>query len=112
MQLKSAPSIDIPSTSIHADRLIIVTNRGPIEYYVGQDNMLKHRLGTGGVVTALLGMMNQIDATWFALAMTDGDRLALKHTPDGIFTVTPHNRSQKMRLHYVTVPKKSLSLSL
>ncbi len=56
----SEKSLSIPlklhtlvSPQLHADRLIVATNRGPVEYYLGQDNELKHRRGAGGVVTAM-----------------------------------------------------------
>src|SRR5207302_402097 len=102
-QMKSAVLAPEPSETISADRLIIVTNRGPIEYYVSQDKTLKHRRGAGGVVTALMGAMKHMDATWVALAMTEGDRLALKEAKDGLLPSPLHD--QKMQLRYMAVPK-------
>ncbi len=51
---QSAASPQTLSEQIHADHLIIVTNRGPVEYYMGQDKTLRYRRGEGGVVTALI----------------------------------------------------------
>src|SRR2546423_15030964 len=102
-QTKRSLSVQEPSESIHADHLIVVTNRGPIEYYVSQDKTLKHRRGAGGVVTALMGAMKHMDATWVALAMTEGDRLALKEAKDGLLPSPLHD--QKMQLRYMAVPK-------
>src|SRR5436305_6932889 len=73
-----------PAEQIHTQHLIIVSNRGPVEYTVSQDKTLKHRRGSGGVVTALLGMVKQMQATWLPLAMTEGDRLALQQAHDGL----------------------------
>lgn len=88
---------------ISAERAIIVTNRGPVEYYLDQHKALKHRRGAGGVVTALLAAMQQLEATWVSLAMTEGDRLAMKETPNG--TLTSPLPGRPMQLHYVTIPK-------
>ncbi|HLJ34730.1 MAG TPA: hypothetical protein VKU38_13800, partial [Ktedonobacteraceae bacterium] len=45
---------------IHAERLIIATNRGPVEYYLTQEKTLKHRRGAGGMVTALIDAGNRM----------------------------------------------------
>jgi trehalose 6-phosphate synthase len=92
-----------PTESIHADHLIVVTNRGPVEYYLTQDKSLKHRRGSGGVVTALIGAVHSMDATWVALAMTEGDRKALQQAQDGLLPSPLPD--QHMQLRYVTVPK-------
>jgi trehalose 6-phosphate synthase len=89
--------------SINADRLIIATNRGPIEYYLTRDHQLKNRRGAGGVVTALTGTVSQVKSTWVALAMTEGDREALKNAHDGI--LQSHKRDIPVQLRYVSVPK-------
>ena len=67
----------LASQQLHADRLIVASNRGPVEYYLSQDNELKHRRGTGGMVTALIETGNRMKVTWVAMAMTEGDRLTL-----------------------------------
>src|SRR3984893_7348258 len=100
---QSAASPQTLSEQIHADHLIIVTNRGPVEYSMGQDKTLRYRRGEGGVVTALIEAMPSIDTTWIALAMTEGDRLAVQQTRDGLLpSPLPGQRTQ---LRYVTVPK-------
>jgi trehalose 6-phosphate synthase len=100
---RSAASPHTPTEQIHADHLIIVTNRGPVEYYVSQDNTLRYRRGEGGVVTVLIEAMPSVDTTWIALAMTDGDRMAVQQAHDGLLpSPLP---SQQTQLRYVTVPK-------
>lgn len=89
--------------TISARRALIVTNRGPVEYYLDQQKTLKHRRGAGGVVTALLAAMQQLEATWVALAMTEGDRLAMKETSNSL--LSSPLPGHPMQLHYVTVPK-------
>ena len=100
---QSAASPQTLSEQIHADHLIIVTNRGPVEYYMGQDNTLRYRRGEGGVVTALIEAMPSMDTTWIALAMTEGDRMAVQQARDGLLpSPLP---GQQTQLRYVTVPK-------
>src|SRR5712691_1713041 len=100
--IRTTPS----SPQIHANRLIIATNRGPVEYYLTQDKVLKHRRGAGGMVTALIDAGNRMEVTWVAMAMTEGDRVALKEAQqlnDGL--LQSPLRDQKMQLRYVAIPK-------
>jgi trehalose 6-phosphate synthase len=98
------PAPTIPQ-SIHAKRLIVATNRGPVEYYLSQEQTLKHRRGPGGVVTALTSANSRMDVTWVAMAMTEADRIAAKEAqPFGGVMRSPvhwHN----MLLRYVAIPK-------
>jgi trehalose 6-phosphate synthase len=96
-----------PSQLKYECRLIVATNRGPVEHYLSQDNSLRQRRGAGGVVTALIDAGNYIEMTWVALAITEGDRIALKK-------IKPQERlfqspicSQKTWLHYVTISKSA-----
>src|SRR6266566_6476509 len=95
----------LASQQLHADRLIVATNRGPIEYYLSQDNELRHHRGAGGMVTALLETGKRMEVTWVAMAMTEGDRVTLNEARQhgGLLPSSLH--SQKMQLHYVAVPK-------
>ena len=90
--------------SLHTARLIIATNRGPVEFDISKDGKLKSRRGAGGVVTALTEAFSHMSATWVALAMTDGDRLALKQAHDGLITSPIENL--KVQLRYVEVPRR------
>ncbi len=49
--------------------LILVSNRGPVTFSDGGS----FRRGTGGLVTALMGLATHREITWIASAMTDGD---------------------------------------
>ena len=91
---------------IHAERLIIATNRGPVEYYLTQEKTLKHRRGAGGMVTALIDAGNRMEVTWVAMAMTEGDRIKLKEAQqeNGGLMTSPL-KGQKMQLRYVAVSK-------
>ncbi len=55
-------------------RIILASNRGPLEYHSGEDGSLIASSGNGGVATALTSLVPLGDFVWVASAMTDGDR--------------------------------------
>ena len=60
----------------HGRPLVLVSNRGPVTFSVGDDGELTSRRGAGGLVSGLGPLVAGTDATWIAAAMTDGDRRA------------------------------------
>jgi trehalose 6-phosphate synthase len=92
------------TNQLHADHVIVVTNRGPVEYYIGKDKTLKSHRGSGGVVTALLDSLGSVDSTWVALAMTEGDRKAVQQANHG--NIESQLPGKKLQLRYMAVPKK------
>lgn len=86
--------------------LIIVANRGPTEFTQREDGSFEARPGAGGLVTALSGCLRalpELDVTWVAVAMTDGDRAAFAQR-DATRTVELAQRP--VRLKYVVVPRE------
>jgi len=57
-------------------RLILASNRGPVEYYLTEDRQLGSRRGSGGVVTALTSLGKYVELDWIASTMGEGDRQA------------------------------------
>ncbi len=53
--------------------LIIASNRGPITFNDTEDGGPRFRRGAGGLVTALTGLAEHLDATWIACARTQAD---------------------------------------
>ena len=51
--------------------LIIAANRGPVMFQTAEDGSRTFTRGSGGLVTALVGLAQQIDATWIGCARTD-----------------------------------------
>src|SRR5437899_12566846 len=88
MQARTKEEIS-PTRLRHARRLIIASNRGPVEYQLTQKGTLKARRGSGGMVTALLGAGNHMEVTWVAMTMTEGDRQAVKEAESGGLLVSP-----------------------
>jgi trehalose 6-phosphate synthase len=83
-------------------RLILISNRGPVDYRAGKDGALQLSRGSGGVVTALSAISRYVELTWIASAMGEGDRrVASEH--DGSFHV--QLPGQKLRLRFVVSPR-------
>lgn len=57
-------------------RLLIASNRGPIEYDLDAAGELIEHRGSGGVVTALSAIARYVPVTWISVTMTDGDYVA------------------------------------
>ncbi len=53
--------------------VMIASNRGPVTFQKDQNGEIRVQRGAGGLVTALSGLVEQIDATWIACALTDED---------------------------------------
>ena len=84
-------------------RLIIVSNRGPIEYHIADDGRLKPSRGQGGMVTALSALSQYVEFTWIAAAMGEGDRRVGERAKKGHFWAPLPG--QKLDLRFVTLPK-------
>ena len=105
----SASSIDAKLTSLAVltekllaqRRLIIASNRGPLQYKVEPDGSLTAGRGSGGMVTALLATARFVPMTWVASAMTDGDRRAAVEA-DGSTVKVP---DYEIYVRFVTVPQ-------
>lgn len=54
--------------------LIIASNRGPVTFDYDEEGEFKSQRGSGGLVTALSGLVRQINATWIACSQTEADR--------------------------------------
>jgi len=53
--------------------LIIAANRGPVSLERAEDGSIVSHRGSGGLVTALSGLVQHVEATWIACAVTDVD---------------------------------------
>jgi trehalose 6-phosphate synthase len=81
-------------------RLIIASNRGPVEFHVEADGSLRPQRGSGGLVTALSAVSRFVSPIWVASAMTEGDRRATEETGGAIDLP-----DQDMRIRFVSVPR-------
>src|SRR5215813_9703501 len=106
MTVRKTPKVSPPQL-IHSHRLIIASNRGPVEYQLTQDKTLKARRGAGGMVTALTDVGGRMDVTWVAMTMTEGDRLAVKQAQQQGGLLPSPLTGQKMQLRYVAIAKEA-----
>ena len=75
--------------------LMLVSNRGPVTF--GPDGEV--RRGTGGLVTALIGLATHRDVTWIASAMTDEDvAMAERHGGQAFPVSAPGGRGYRVKL--------------
>ena len=65
---------DLCRRKLAGRRLILASNRGPVEYYFTADGQLCSRRGSGGVVTALSSLSRYVELDWIASTMGPGDR--------------------------------------
>ncbi len=63
-----------PQAAAFESPLVVASNRGPVSFRRDADGELVGDRGSGGLVTAIAGVLFESDATWLAAAMTDGDR--------------------------------------
>jgi trehalose 6-phosphate synthase len=72
--------IDVSAT----EHIILVSNRGPVQYGREGDGRTASR-GAGGLVTALSGLSSQLqDGVWVCAAMSDEDVVVAQESPDGL----------------------------
>ena len=75
--------------------LVLVSNRGPVTF--ADDGTMSR--GTGGLVTALIGLASYRDAIWIASAMTHGDAQKSEQAGDRPFAVErPTGGEYRVRL--------------
>jgi trehalose 6-phosphate synthase len=90
------------------DRLVVVSNRGPLTFRHARDGEWHTRRGSGGLVTALAELGRLAPITWISGAMDAGDReaAALLRSRDG-----PKRRALTERIEE-QLPSQDLELSL
>lgn len=71
---QSARLRELCTERLSRSRVILASNRGPVEYHRTEDGRLQARRGSGGVVTALSSLSRLIEVSWIASAMGEADR--------------------------------------
>ncbi|MFC2059026.1 trehalose-6-phosphate synthase [Chloroflexota bacterium] len=84
-------------------RLIIISNRGPIEYDVAEGGVLQSRRGGSGVVAALSALSRDVEVTWISSTMREGDRRAASSADNGCFKAPLPG--QKLYLRFINSPR-------
>lgn len=97
------PLPDIIQARLGHGHLLLVSNRGPVEYRLAPDGQIQGQRGSGGVVTALSGLARLIDVTWIAAAMTEGDR---RFAADPAQAPALTSLPPRLRVRLVAMPEK------
>jgi trehalose 6-phosphate synthase len=63
--------------------VIVASNRGPVTFERDERGDLQPRRGAGGLVTALLGALQEAGGLWVAAAMSEGDREMVAESDGG-----------------------------
>ena len=83
-------------------KLIVASNRGPVEFYHETDGRLATKRGAGGMVTALAMLARDMPLTWVAATMSEGDREAFPDGEAGAREVRLGR--QPLQVRYVNIP--------
>ncbi len=67
--------------------LILVSNRGPVTFGHGPDGGVQQTRGGGGLVTALLGLVEHTPALWVSAAISEGDERMAADAGGGSFPI-------------------------
>lgn len=82
--------------------LIVASNRGPVTFERSETGELVAHRGSGGLVTALLGAMQEARGLWVAAAMSEGDREMVGRKPGGLVDMGEFGSTYRVR--YLDVP--------
>ena len=86
-------------------RIILASNRGPVEFQLDQDGHLQARRGSGAIVTAFSQLLEEVELSWVANAMGDGDRRALDAF--GNQSIPSPLPTQKGQVRFVVTPRRT-----
>ncbi len=67
-------SSEDPESIFTGRSLTVVSNRGPVDFVADENNEIQMQRSTGGLVTALLGIAQSVEISWFASAVSDSEK--------------------------------------
>ena len=86
-------------------KLVVASNRGPIQFEVDDDGNLSTSRGSGGMVAALGPALAGQGGTWVAAAISDGDRVAARKAKGGRRRVELAQGAVQLRSIVIDQPK-------
>ncbi len=90
----------LAATRLRGSRLLLASNRGPVELFRDAHGRLGAKRGLGGLVTAVSGAIGRVEATWVAAALTEADAAAAAD-PSGTFKIPPGAGPERLALALV-----------
>ena len=85
-------------------RLIVATNRGPVEYQKDSNGILGAKRASSGITTALNPLANTGNITWISSAMGEGDRLISNQGKNSRMKSPLQNH--KIDLRFIVTPRR------
>jgi trehalose 6-phosphate synthase len=85
--------------------IVVAANRGPVTFERDERDELVPRRGAGGLVTALIGALQEARGIWVAAAMSDGDRELIASSGDGRIDMHPYGATYSLR--YLDIPPET-----
>lgn len=79
------------------DGILVASNRGPVGF-VEEAGRLEPKRGAGGLVTALMGIVQEAGGMWIAAAMSETDRRRIEGAPKGRIEVELEEATYRLRL--------------
>ena len=64
-------------------RLLIASNRGPVQIAAGPGGKQEVRRGGGGLVSGMVSALSEVGGLWVCAALNDRERVAARRAPDG-----------------------------
>ncbi len=101
---RHARLLELCAEMLQRRRLVLGSNRGPIEHRLTPDGQIQARRGSGGLVTAFSSLLRDLDFTWIASALGEGDRRAWE-TAQGA-SIPAGLPGYRLSLRYVSAPRR------
>ena len=86
-------------------RIVLASNRSPVEYHLTQDGQLQARRGSGGIVTALGSLSKYVEIDWIASAMREGDRKVVEKTEGRHFKTA--SVGENLYIRFIVTPRNT-----
>ncbi len=96
--------LELCAEVLNGRRLIVVSNRGPVEHRLTSDGQIQARRGSSSLVTAFSPMVRELGFTWIASAMGEGDRRIWENNQGG--SVPANLGGTQLSLRYVNTPRR------
>jgi len=91
---------DLVAARLGGSRLLLASNRGPVELLRDAHGRVVAKRGLGGLVTAVSGAIGRVETTWVAAALTEADAAAAAEL-GGTFTVPAAVGADRLALSLV-----------
>ena len=101
---RHAKVLELCAEALQGRRLVLVSNRGPVDHQLTPDGQVQARRGSGSLVTAFSSLVRELDFTWVASAMGEGDRRVLENSNGA--SVPASLPGYRLSLRYVNTPRR------